>query len=340
MKAELTAEDLLAELKQGKYRPVYYLMGDEPYYIDLIADYIEENVLDETAKAFNQTVVYGTDIDAANLVNAARRYPLMAEHQVIIVKEAQNIRGMDALSYYLQQPLQSTILVICHKNGTIDKRRKLAADIEKAGGVVYTSRKLRENALPLFITSYVRNQKQADIDPKATAMLADYVGNDLSRLTGEIDKLTITLPEGNRLITPEQIEQNIGISKEYNNFELRTALVNRDVLRAHRIARYFKDNPKSNPIQVTLTVLFNYFSSLMLAHYAPNRSEEGIAAFLDLKSPWQAREYISGMRAFSARRVMEIIAYIRETDARSKGVGNASTDDGDLLRELVERILH
>ena len=337
-KVELTCDDILKELRSKHYRPIYYLMGEESYYIDLISDYIMENVLTETEKEFNLTVVYGADVDIATIINAAKRYPMMSEYQVVIVKEAQAVRNMDELSYYLQKPLNSTILVICHKHGVLDRRKKLAAEIEKKG-ILFESKKIKETQLPLFITSYMK-RKGIDIDPKATVMLADFVGNDLNRLTGELEKLIITLSKGLTRITPEQIEKNIGISKDYNNFELRNALVEKDVLKANRIVKYFEENPKTNPIQMTLSLLFGFFSNLMLAYYAPEKSEQGIASFLGLKSPWQSREYINAMRRYSGVKTMQIIGEIRYADARSKGVNNPSLSDGKILQELIFKILH
>jgi len=326
-KQEITCDDILRELKAGQYRPIYYLMGEEPYYIDLISDYITDNVLNETEKEFNLTVVYGADVDVATIINAAKRYPMMSEHQVVVVKEAQNIRNIEELSYYLQKPLLSTILVICHKHGVLDKRKKLAAEIEKSG-ILFESRKVKESQLPAFITSYMK-RKGIDLEPKATSMLADFVGTDLSRLTGELEKLIITLPKGQTRVTPEQIERNIGISKDYNNFELRSAIVEKDVLKANRIIKYFEENPKTNPIQMTLSLLFGFFSNLMLAYYTPEKSEQGIAAFLGLKSPWQSREYLNAMRMYNGIKTMQIIGEIRYTDAKSKGVGNPSLNDSD-----------
>ncbi len=337
-KQEITCDDILKELKAKQYRPVYYLMGEEPYYIDLIADYIADNVLTETEKEFNQTVVYGADVDIATVVNTAKRYPMMSEHQVLIVKEAQNIRNMEELSYYLQKPLLSTILVICHKHGVLDRRKKLAAEIEKSG-ILFESKKVKDTQLPAFITSYMK-RKGVDLEPKAVSMLADFVGADLSRLTGELEKLIITLPKGHTRITPEQIEHNIGISKDYNNFELRGAIVEKDILKANKIIKYFDENPKTNPIQMTLSLLFGFFSNLMLAYYAPDKSEQGIATFLGLKSPWQSREYLSAMRRYNGVKTMQIIGEIRYADAQSKGVRNSSLGDGDILRELVFKILH
>ena len=327
-KQEITCDDIIKELKAGQYRPVYYLMGEEPYYIDLLSDYITDNILNETEKEFNLTVMYGADVDVATIINAAKRYPMMSEHQVVVVKEAQNIRNMEELSYYLQKPLLSTILVICHKHGTLDRRKKLAAEIEKSG-ILFESKKVRDAQLPTFITSYMK-RKGVDMDPKATSMLADFVGTDLSRLTGELEKLIITLPKSQTRVTPEQIERNIGISKDYNNFELRSAIVEKDILKANKIIKYFEENPKTNPIQMTL----------MLAYYAPEKTEQGIASFIGLKTPWQSREYLNAMRRYNGVKTMQIIGEIRYTDAKSKGVGNSSLNDSNLLRELIFKILH
>lgn len=338
MAKEVTYEEIVRDLKNRVYKPVYYLMGEETYYIDKISDYISDTVLTDEEKEFNLTVMYGGDVDVVTIVNAAKRYPMMSEHQVVVVKEAQNVKGMEGLSFYLQKPLMSTILVICHKHGVLDRRKKLAAEIEKIG-VLFESKKLKEAQLPGFVASYLK-RKSVDIEPKAAEMMAEFVGTDLSRMAGELEKLVITLPSGSRRVTPEQIERNIGVSKDYNNFELRNALVARDVLKANRIIKYFEENPKNNPIQTTLSVLFGFFSNLMLAYYAPEKTEQGIAAQLGLRSPWQAREYIMAMRQYSGVKVMQIIGEIRYCDARSKGVGNSSLSDGDLLRELIYVILH
>ncbi len=337
-KQELTCDDILKELRAKQYRPVYYLMGEEPYYIDLLSGYMEEHILNETEKEFNLTVMYGADVDIATIINAAKRYPMMAEHQVVIVKEAQAVRGMDELTYYLQRPLMSTILVLCHKHGVLDRRKKLASEIEKTG-VLFESKKLKDAQLPAFITSYLK-RKGIDIEPKATSMMAEFVGTDLSRMVGELEKLVITLPKGQKRVTPEQIEQNIGISKDYNNFELRAALVEKDVLKANRIIKYFDENPKNNPIQVTLSLLFGFFSNLMVAYYAPEKTEQGVASYLGLKTPWQAREYLTAMRRYNGVKTMQIIGDIRQADAFSKGVSNSSISNGDILRELVFKILH
>ena len=337
-KQEITYDSILKSLKARQYFPIYYLMGEEDYYIDLIADYIAENVLTETEKEFNQTILYGAEVDIATIINTAKRYPMMSEHQVVIIKEAQAVRNIDELSYYLQKPLQSTILVFCHKHGVLDRRKKLAAEIEKKG-ILFESKKLKESQLPIFITSYMKS-KGIDCPPKAVAMLSEFVGTDLCRLTGELEKLVITLPENQTSLSPELIERNIGISKNYNNFELRSAIIEKNILKANRSIKYFAENPKSNPVQVTLSLLFSFFSNLMLAYYSPDKSEQGIANFIGLKYPWQAKEYIIAMHRYTGVKTMQIIGYIRYADAMSKGVSNSSLNDGDILRELIFRIFH
>ena len=338
MAKETTYEEIARDLKNRIYKPVYYLMGEESYYIDRISEYIAQTVLNENEKEFNQTILYGADTDIATIINAAKRYPMMSKYQVVIVKEAQGVKNIDELSYYLQKPLESTILVLCHKHGVLDRRKKLAAEIEKVG-VLFESKKIKDTQLAGFITSYLK-RKSIEIEPKASEMMAEFVGTDLSRMAGELEKLIITLPKGQKRITPEQIEQNIGISKDYNNYELRNALIIKDVFKANQIIKYFEENPKTNPRQMTLSVLFNFFSNLMLAYYAPEKSEQGIAAQLGLKSPWQSKDYLAAMRKYSGVKVMQIIGEIRYCDAKSKGVGNSSLGDGELLRELVYKILH
>ena len=338
MSKEVTYEEIARDLKNRNYKPIYYLMGEESYYIDKISEYISQTVLTDEEKEFNLTVMYGADTDIASIINAAKRYPMMSEYQVVIVKEAQNVKDMESLVYYVQKPLPSTILVICHKHGTLDKRKKLAATIEKVG-VLFESKKIKDTQLSGFITSFLK-RKSVDIEPKAAEMMAEFVGTDLSRMAGELEKLVLTLPAGQMRITPEQIERNIGISKDYNNFELKNAIIARDVLKANKIIKYFDENPKTNPIQATLSVLFNFFSNLMLVYYAPDKSEQGIASMLGLKNTWQAKEYLAAARVFSGVKVMQIIGEIRYCDAQSKGVDNVSLKDGDLLRELIFKNLH
>lgn len=338
MAKEVTYEEIVRNLKNEVYSPIYFLMGEEDYYIDRISDYLVNHALTETEKEFNLTVLYGADTDIATVINAAKRYPMMSKYQVVVVKEAQHLRNIEELTYYLQKPLASTILVFCYKHGALDRRKKITSEIEKAG-VLFESKKLKEAQLPGFISSYLK-RKQVEIEPKASEMMAEFVGADLNRMAGELEKLIITLPAGQKRITPELIERNIGISKDYNNFELRNALIAKDVLKANQIVKYFEENPKNNPLQVTLAVLFNFFANLMLAYYAPEKTDQGIAAQLGLRSPWQSKDYMIAMQKYSGVKVMQIIGAIRECDAKSKGIGNPSTPDGELLRSLVYMILH
>lgn len=333
-----TYEEIVREVKNGVYVPIYFLMGEEDYYIDRISEYIADRVLTEAEKEFNLTMLYGADTDIATIINSAKRYPMMSKYQIVMVKEAQNLKNLDELTYYLQKPLMSTILVFCYKHGVLDRRKKLAAEIEKAG-ILFESKKLKDAQLSGFISSYLK-RKRVDIEPKASEMMAEFVGADLNRMAGELEKLVITLPDGCSRITPEQIERNIGISKDYNNFELRNALITKDVLKANLIVKYFNNNMKNNPLQVTLAVLFGFFSNLMLTYYAPGKSEQEIASFLGLRSPWQAKDYLAAMKKYSGVKVMQIIGEIRLCDAKSKGVKNSSVSDGDLLRELIYFIMH
>jgi DNA polymerase III subunit delta len=330
-------EQIIESLKRKEYAPVYYFMGEEPYYIDLLSDYIEDRVLDESEKAFNQTVLYGKDVDIRTVINAAKSFPMGAPYQVVIVKEAQQLKAIDELSFYLKQPLASTILVFCHKYGTLDKRKKVVADIERTG-ILFVSEKLRDYQVPAWITKYL-SDRQVKISEKAALMLTEFLGADLSKVANELDKLLITKPASETAITPELIEKNIGISKDFNNFELQSALVAGNVLKVNRIVQYFSDNPKNNPIIVTLSVLFNFFSNLMVYHYMPDKSAAVVAKGLGI-NPYFVKDFQMAAKRFSAGKTLRIIALLRQCDARSKGIDNVSTDAGDLMKELVYKILH
>lgn len=331
-------QDIIKEVEQRRFVPVYLLMGEESYYIDMISDTIAATVLTEEEQGFNQMVMYCTrETDVTNIITAAKRYPMMAEYQVVIVKEAQNLLRIDELTDYVLNPLRSTILVICYKNGTIDKRKKLVAAIQK-NGVVYESQKLNERALPIFISDYLK-AKQKTIDTNASMMMADHIGADLNRLASELDKLVIALPKGESKITADLVEENVGISKEFNNWELRNALMVKDVFKANRILSYFESNPKANPAIPTLAVLFSLFASMMQGYYAPEKTEFGLANHLGI-SPYQARELLATMKLYSARKTMDIIAKIRETDAKLKGIEKGNATDGEIMRELLFFILH
>ncbi|MBQ8734540.1 MAG: DNA polymerase III subunit delta [Bacteroidaceae bacterium] len=336
--AKYTYESIFSELKKGVYHPVYYLMGEEGFYTDRLTEYIAEHALPEDERGFNQTVLYGLDTTMDAVVDAARSFPMMAERQVIIVKEAQQLKNTDALSSYLKHPQPTTVLVFAHKNGSLDKRKKIVAELEKAG-VVLEFKKLKDEQLPAFVNNYMRG-KGVVADAKTVLMICESIGADLSRIAGEIDKLCLALPEDSQTITPELVEENIGISKEYNNFELQSALVRKDVYKANKIINYFASNPKKNPIQLTLAILFGFFSNVMMAYYAPDKSERGVAAYLGLKSAWGVGDYITAMKNYRAVHVMQILHQIRLADARSKGADAITVPDAEIMKELLFFILH
>ncbi len=335
-----TYDSILRDLKARKFAPVYYLMGEESYYIDKISDYIAENVLAPEERDFNQTIMFGSDVTASQVADTCRRYPMMAERQVVIVKEAQNIKQTEALEKYIKQPLQSTVLVICHKNGKIDGRKREYVKAIQQAGVLFESVKLKEYQLPAFIEAYLK-QHEASIDHKSTQLIADAIGSDLSRLTSELDKVLLSLSEKDRRVTPQVVEDQIGVSKDFNGFELRDAIVNRNIFKANQIINYFDKNPKAGSIYSFLPLLFNYFQNLMIAFYAPNRtSQEAVAEWLEMKSSWGAKDYMTGMRNYSGMKVMQIISKLREIDAKSKGLDNPNTPPGELMKELIFYILH
>ena len=336
----VTYESIMRELVDGKYRPVYYLQGEESYYIDKISDYIAEHALAPEERDFNQTIMFGSDVTASQVVDAARRYPMMAERQVVIVKEAQNIKQTDALEKYMKKPLGSTVLVMCHKNGKIDGRKREYVKAIQQAGILFESAKLKDRELPAFIENYLM-KKEVSIDPKSTQLIADAIGADLSRLTSELDKVLLSLPENDRRVTPQVVEDQIGVSKDFNGFELRDAIVNRNVFKANQIINYFDKNPKAGSIYSFLPMLFNYFQNLMIAYYCPKRqSQEAVAQWLELRSPWAAKDYMTGMRNYTGMKTMQIISKMREIDAKSKGLDNPNTPAGELMKELIFFILH
>jgi DNA polymerase-3 subunit delta len=338
-KEELSFEKICGAIKAKKFAPVYLLMGEEPFFIDKITDLLIENALEESERDFNQTVLYGADTDVATIFNAARRFPMMAERQLVVVREAQLIRDIDALVNYVKNPLHSTVLVVNYKYKTLDRRKALPVAFDKMG-VLFESRKISDYKIPAFITSFLQARATA-IDSKSAQMLADFLGNDLSRLCKELDKLSIMLPEtGTKRITPELIEQNIGISKEYNNFELLKAIAVKDTLKSNRIIQYFEKNPKNNPIQATIPILFNYFSNLLICYYSADRSENGLMNTLGLRFDYQVKDYLSGLKNYSAMKIFYLIGDIRTAEARSKGIENASLTDADIMKELLYKILH
>lgn len=336
-------KQLMDKLAHGQISPVYLLMGEESYYTDKICDWLSENLLKPEERDFNQTVLYGADANARQIMDEARRFPMMAERQVVIVKEAQAVKDIEALEKYMDRPVPTTVLILCYKNGTIDSRKKIVAKTAACGTVFVSESPRYDRDIIAFINDYIkRPEYNATIDQRAAQVTAAHIGGDLKRLSSELDKLLLGFaPGAPRRITPDMIEQKIGISKNYNVFELRDALINRDALKAHRIAKYFNDNPKAGGLFALLPQTFSFFQNLMLAYYAPKPiTESAIMAQLGLKSPWATRDYMTAMRNFSARKTLQIISKIREIDARSKGLDNANTPPGELLKELIAFILH
>lgn len=334
----MTFEQIRSDIQNRKFKSIYLLMGDEPYYIDELTNLLTETVLPEEERDFNQTILYGMETNVPAVITMARSFPMMSDYQLIVIKEAQNLSKIEELEIYAKNPLQSTILVINYKNGSLDKRKKLYAAIEK-NGIVFQSSKIPEYKIPAFISSYIQS-KGLTIDQKSAQMLSDYLGNDLSKLTNEIAKLLIAIPQGQMRITAELIEENIGISKDFNNFELLKAIIEKNVFKVNQIADYFEKNPKNNPMIVTLVVLFNFFSNLMICYWAKNKTEQGIAAELGFKNPYQAKDYVVALKNYNAFKCMEIINLLRTYDAKCKGVDNVSTPDGKLLKELLYKITH
>ncbi|SHI50645.1 DNA polymerase III subunit delta [Algibacter luteus] len=330
-------KQLVSDIKSKNLKPIYFLMGEESYYIDKISDFIEDNVLAEEERGFNQMVLYGRDVTVEDIVGNAKRYPMMAEHQVVIVKEAQDLsRTIEKLASYADSPQPSTVLVINYKYKKIDKRKALYKAIKKTG-VVFESKKLYENQVSDWIRRVLSSQNYT-ITPKAAQMLVEFLGTDLSKISNELEKLQIILPEGTQ-ITPDDIEENIGISKDYNNFELRKAIGERNALKAYKIVNYFADNPKENPMVVTVSLLFSFFSQLLHFHGLADKSPRNVASALKI-NPYFVNEYITAARNFPMRKVSVVVSALREFDVKSKGVGSNAVPQGDLLKELLVRIFN
>lgn len=339
--------ELQLQLKKGVYAPLYFLFGEEPYYIDLVADYLEKHVLDEMSREFDLTVVYGKDCerDLSPVIAAARRYPMMGQRQLIVVKEAQNIRNWGALELYLEQMMPTTVLVFCYKYGSPDRRKSVFAEIEKKGGVMMESPKLRDYQIQKWITDYIRQYNTAKgagirIDERISALLAESLGNDLQKIVSELQRLIAGLPAGVTHIDADVVQRNIGISKDYNIFELESAIVNGDILKANRIAMYFADS-KQHPIQKEIMPLFNFFSNLLLYLYLPReqKDERTVASLLKI-SPYFVKDYQKAAERFTKGKTFRIIGYIRRADARSKGFNNPSVTESEIWKELIYQIMH
>ncbi|MFM8432626.1 MAG: DNA polymerase III subunit delta [Bacteroidota bacterium] len=336
-------QQIIADLKKKIYAPVYFLYGEEPHFIDLVVDHIEKNVLSETDKAFNQTILYGKDIDVVSLISYAKRYPMMASHQVVIVKEAQDVKNLiskdkdrDPFIEYLEKPTPSTVLVLAFKGKSLDKRTKLYKSIDKLT-VAMESKRMYDREVPGWITQYFLS-KSGRIQQQAAEMMAEYLGNDLSKVVNESDKLMLSVKAGAE-VTASMVQERIGISKDFNMFELYSALATRNIFKVNLIAKHFGANPKSNPIQLTIPSIFSFFNKVIGVHASKNKERNELAALIGV-SPYFINEYIRASQTYPLETCMRNVGYIRDFDLRSKGVTDDSTENSELLKELVYKLMH
>jgi len=334
----MTAIDIIKDIKAKKLKPIYLLHGDESYYIDLISDYLEENVLSEAEKSFNQTIFYGKDADVMSVLNASKRYPMMSDYQLVMVKEAQELKldkAAEQFQAYCENPLKSTVLVLCHKYGKFDKRKKVFKIIEK-NGLVFESASIYDNKVPAWIEDFIKS-KGYHINHTASALLGEYLGNDLSKVANELEKLMLNVPKGQEIGTKE-VQDNIGISKEYNVFELQNALSKRDVFKANQIVNYFEANPKANPMVLVMGNLAGYFTKILKYHYIKDKSQ---AAREMGVNPYFLKDYEFAAKNYPLGKTFEVISLLREYDLKSKGVeSTGNIEVGDLMKELVYKIIH
>lgn len=331
-------EQIIDTIKARKFFPIYFLFGEEGYFIDQISDLLEQTILTDEEKAFNQLVMYGRDVTVSDIISTAKRFPMMSPYQVLIVKEAQDISKIEEIELYLEQPMQTTILVFCYRK-SLDKRRSYVKKLSKGSAILFESKKLYENQMPEWIKTQL-GKAGYGIEPKATMLLVEFLGTNLSKVINELNKLQIVLPKGT-MITPEHIERNIGISKDFNVFELQKALGNRDLVKIIQIVKYFESNPKDNPIQATIAMLFGYFSKIYLLHFLTKKQlpDSEIAKQLKI-GIYFLKEYKETMKNFNLKQTVEAISLLRSYDLKSKGVGNISTSGGQLLQEMLYKILY
>lgn len=328
---------IVNDIKNGNIKPIYFLMGEEPYYIDKLSDYIEQHILSEEEKGFNQTVLYGRDVSMEDIISVSKRYPMMAERQVVIVKEAQDLsKTIDKLESYADNPMPSTVLVFCYKYKTLDKRKKVTKVLDKHG-LVYESKKLYENQVGQWITRVLEG-KGYMIEPKANAMLVEFLGTDLGKINNELEKLQIILPKGT-IFTSKHIEENIGFSKDYNVFELRKAIGERNQFKSYQIAQYFADNPKDNPMVVTTSLIFSFFLQLLQYHGLKDKNPKNVASVLKV-NPYFLKDYDVALRNYPMKKVSQVVSALRDTDLKSKGVGANGMNHGDLLKEMLVKVFN
>lgn len=342
-KVQTSPDSVIKDLKAGKYAPVYFLHGEEPYYIDVISNYIENNCLNESEKSFNQTVVYGKDVNVSTVIQAARKFPMFSDRQVVIVKEAQELSGLfkedneKLLSAYFENPLPSTVLVFCHKYKKIDSRKKLSKTIA-ANAVVVESTKLYDNQVEGWISSLIQ-EKGLKITPSAAKLMADSIGTDLSRIANEVDKLKINIKDTSKPIDEDLVEEYIGVSKEYNVFELQKAIGEKNVTKVFKIINYFSLNPKVAPLIMVIANLYSYYVKLLLLHSSEDKSREAIARLLSV-NPYFVNEYLTAAKFYNRDKCVSSISFLREADKMVKGFGYSGLDEHAIMSELMYKLLH
>lgn len=336
-KATLTPKSIIADISDGIIKPIYFLMGEEPWYIDQITNVLLDKLLNETEKDFDLNIVYGKDVSMGEVIMLARQYPMIASKKVVLVKEAQDTDGFDNLLLYLQKPMLSTVLIFNYKNGSLDKRKKLFTELDKTS-VVYESKKIYDEEIPGWIEGHVASMG-ISIDHKSAILIADFIGSDLSRIMGEINKLMITMPPREKKITSELIERNIGISKEYNDFELLNAVIRKEIFKANKIAVYFSKNPRNYPLVKTIATFAGFFINLMYYHYLPDKTPQNVIGELGINY-YRVKDYETASKNYSGVKTMQIIRLLRTFDARSKGFESRGIPDNENLRELLFQILH
>lgn len=334
----MTSDEIIKQVRSGHFSPVYFLHGEESFFIDDIADAVEQHALSEAERGFNQTVLYGKDVDHLTLLDYLRRYPMMSERQVVILREAQEMKGLGELASYLEKPMPTTVFVVCHKHKKFDLRTKLGKVLSGKNVVLFESKKLYDNQIPDWIAAYARG-KSMKLEPAATSLLAEYLGTDLSKIVNELDKLALNLPQGTT-VTTAHVQEYVGISKDYNVFELQKAFAQRDLVKVARIEQYFASNIRKNPLIVTISSLFAYFSKVFMLHSLKGSSDAEMLKALDLRSDWFLKEYKVAANNYSLQQTIHIISLLKEYDLRSKGVNNDSMPEDALMQELFWKILH
>ena len=335
----MTFEEIIAKAKKGEFYPIYFLYGEEPYFIDKIADTVQQYALKEEERGFNETVMYGKDTDVVNLIHAAKRYPMGASRQLILLREAQLMAKFELLENYFETPQPSTVLVISYKHKSFDKRTKVYGALNKQKqALIFESKKLYENKMGQWISDYLKS-RSLTIEPKALMLLMEFLGQELEKVVQAVDKLIVVMGPGVTKITVDHVSNNIGVNKEYNVFELHKALVYKDILKANRIVKVFASNPKAYPMPATTAILFSFFSKLLAYYYLPDKSKSAVASALKM-APYHVDDLQVAARNYTGLKVAEIISLLREYDVKSKGFGSANTSDGELLKEMIFKILH